>query len=469
MSKYITNYEEAVELIYRIPRFNENHSLDNIKNFLARMGQPDRQMKIVHIAGTNGKGSTSAYLAGLLQCAGLKVGLFTSPHLVDVRERFQINGKMISKELFTEAVQYVLELTDMAKETEESYAPCYFDMMFFVGMYAFAKEQVDILILETGLGGRLDATNAVSNKILTLITHIGLDHTEYLGDTLAAISMEKAGIMYPGVPCVVASHNDEVVPVFLQRAEELGCDCRILGKADYACQGVCEKFVAFSYFSSYYGTVPVKLNTTALYQAENVCLALAGVEALMEQGIVFKKDLSAERLLKALWETGWAGRMEEVQTGVFLDGAHNTDGIEAFLNSVKADKCEGKRIMIFSAVSDKDYPRMLKNILKSNLFSEMVLTQIAGERGVLAEKLYEEALRQAEYFNVTDRCVQDAQIQCAYVSDIEDAVSLAFTKRKHLDYIYIVGSLYLVGQVKQLLNNHSEFSVERKESRYDSV
>jgi dihydrofolate synthase/folylpolyglutamate synthase len=319
------------------------------------------------------------------------------------------------------------------------------------------------------LGGRLDATNAVSSKILTLITHIGLDHTEYLGDTLAAISMEKAGIMYPGVPCVVAPHNDEVVPVFLQRAEELGCDCRILGKADYACQGVCEKFVAFSYFSSYYGTVPVKLNTTALYQAENVCLALAGVEALMEQGIVFKKDLSAERLLKALWETGWAGRMEEVQTGVFLDGAHNTDGIEAFLNSVKADKCEGKRIIIFSAVSDKDYPRMLKNILKSNLFSEMVLTQIAGERGVLAEKLYEEALRQAEYFNVTDRCVQDAQIQCAYVSDIEDAVSLAFTKRKHLDYIYIVGSLYLVGQVKQLLNNHSEFSVERKESRYDSV
>ena len=152
-----------------------------------------------------------------------------------------------------------------------------------------------------------------------------------------------------------------------------------------------------------------------------------------------------------------------------MDGAHNTDGIEAFLNSVKADKCEGKRIMIFSAVSDKDYPRMLKNILKSNLFSEMVLTQIAGERGVLAEKLYEEALRQAEYFNVTDRFVQDAQIQCAYVSDIEDAVSLAFTKRKHLDYIYIVGSLYLVGQVKQLLNNHSEFSVERKESRYDSV
>ncbi len=469
MSKYITNYEEAVELIYRIPRFNENHSLENIKNFLARMGQPDRQMKIVHIAGTNGKGSTSAYLAGLLQCAGLKVGLFTSPHLVDVRERFQINGKMISKELFTEAVQYVQGLTDRVKESGETYAPCYFDMMFFIGMYAFAKEQVDILILETGLGGRLDATNAVSNKILTMITHIGLDHTEYLGDTLEAISMEKAGIMCPNVPCIVAPQNDLAAPVFLQRAEELGCECRILGKADYACQGVCEKFVAFSYFSSYYGNVPVKLNTTALYQVDNVCLALAGLESLIEQRIVLKKDLPVERMLKALWETGWAGRMEEVQTGIFLDGAHNTDGIEAFLNSVKADTCEGKRIMIFSAVSDKDYARMLENIFQSNLFSKIVLTQIEGERGILAEKLYNEALNQAESFGMADTCTQDSKIQCMYASDIKDAVLLAFTNRKHLDYIYIVGSLYLVGQVKQLLNNHSEFSVERKESRYDSV
>jgi folylpolyglutamate synthase/dihydropteroate synthase len=136
---------------------------------------------------------------------------------------------------------------------------------------------------------------------------------------------------------------------------------------------------------------------------------------------------------------------------------------------VKADGCEGNRIMIFSAVSDKDYARMLENIFQSNLFSEIVLTQIAGERGVLAEKLYEEALRQSENSAKLDLCTQDAEIQCMCTSDIMDAVSLAFTKRKHLDYIYIVGSLYLVGQVKQLLNNHSEFSVERKESRYDSV
>ena len=469
MSKYITNYEEAVELIYRIPRFNENHSLENIKNFLTRMGQPDRQMKIVHIAGTNGKGSVSAYLAGLLQCADLKVGLFTSPHLVDIRERFQINGEMISKELFIEAVQYVQGLIDSAKEEGDAYTPCFFDMMFFVGMYVFAKEQVDVLVLETGLGGRLDATNAVSSKILTMITHIGLEHTEYLGDTIEAIAMEKAGIMFPKVPCIIAPRNDLAAPVFLQRAEELGCECRILTEADYACQGVYEKFVAFSYFSSYYGTVPVKLNTTALYQSDNVCLVLAGLEALMEQGIVLKKNLSLESLLKVLWETCWTGRMEEVYPGVFLDGAHNVDGIEAFLKSVKADACAGKRIMVFSAVSDKNYAKMLKDIVQSELFSDIVLTQITGERGIPAQKLYEEALRQVEALCGAGKCVQGTGIQCMYDSNIMSAVSLAFTKRKHFDYIYTVGSLYLVGRVKQLLNNHSEFSVERKESRYDSV
>lgn len=464
MPNYITNFEEAVELLYRIPRFNSNHSLEKIKKFLTRMGQPDRQMKIVHIAGTNGKGSTSAYLAGLLEYAGMKVGLFTSPHLLDIRERFKINGKMISMELFTEAVQYIQRLLYTASEDGEDYQPCQFDMMFFIGMYAFGKEQVDILVMETGLGGRMDATNSVADKVLTLISHIDLDHTEYLGTTLEAIAAEKAGIMRAKVPCILAPRNDSAAHVFLKKGAELGCACRILGEADYACQGVYEKYVAFSYFSRYYGTVPVKLNTTALYQAENVCLALAGIEALIEQGIVSTRDIPVEKIKKALWATCWAGRMEEVQEGVFLDGAHNADGIEAFLKSVKADNCSGQRFMIFSAVSDKAHSQMLGNILKSGLFSRIVVTQIDGERGVKAEHLYEEACRQ-----LTEQHIQGESCLVQSKPDIFSAIQHVFTKRQQSEYIYIVGSLYLVGQAKKLLSNHAEFSEERKESRYDSV
>lgn len=467
MQDYVTNYEEAVELLYRVPRFNSNHSLQNIEKFLTRMGQPDRQMKIVHIAGTNGKGSASAYLAGLLEYAGLKVGLFTSPHLVDVRERFQINGEMISRELFTEAMQYIQRLLHAAKEDGEDYQPCQFDMMFFIGMYAFRKEQVDILVLETGLGGRLDATNSVTDKVLTLITHIDLEHTEFLGNTLEEIAAEKAGIMRAKVPCVVAPNNDHVAHVFLKKATELESECRILGKANYACQGVYEKSVAFSYFSGYYGTVPIKLNTMALYQVENVCLALAGFENLIDQGIVSEKDLSVERLKQALWNTGWAGRMEEVLEGVFLDGAHNTDGVAAFLKSVKADDCKGQRTVIFSAVNDKNYGQMLQDIFRSGLFSQVIVTQIAGERGVAAEQLYDEACRHMKMQRAQDTSGEAYTLQtkaievcCQQCPDIFSAIKLAFTKRKHLDYIYIVGSLYLVGQTKKLLSDHSEFSGE---------
>ena len=443
MQDYVTNYEEAVAYVYRIPRFNKNHSLEKIQHFLTRMGQPDRQMKVVHIAGTNGKGSTSAYLAGLLEKAGLKVGLFTSPHLVDVRERFQVNGVMISKELFTEAVRGILRLLATAEDGDD-YQPCYFDMMFFIGMYAFKKEQVDILVLETGLGGRLDATNAVTRKVLTLITHIALDHTEYLGDTLEAIAAEKAGIMRAQVPCIVGLHNEEVAHIFVKKATELGSFCRILEKEVYGCLRVYEKSVAFSYFSSYYGIVDISLNTSALYQVANASLALAAFEQLITSGIIDPKFLSAEMLQDALLQTSWPGRMEEVRPGVFLDGAHNVDGIQAFLDSVRQDGCKGKRILVFSAVGDKDYDRMLHDILESDLFSMIITTQIAGERGVAADKLSARV------------------IKAVCISDISAAFQYAFTKRQHFDYIYIVGSLYLVGQVKKLLSNHAEFSSSEK-------
>ncbi len=435
MKDYITNYEEAVELLYRIPRFHSNHRLENIQKFLRIMGSPDTKMPIVHIAGTNGKGSTSAYLAALLRASGLKVGLFTSPHLVDIRERFQVNGEMIDKALLVEAVQHI---QDLLKQMPD-YEPCFFDMMFFVGMYAFSKEEVDILILETGLGGRLDATNAISRKALTLIAHIGLDHTELLGNTLEAIAAEKAGIMMRGVPLVVGSNNESVAHIFREKAKELDSNCRILEKDDFCCRLVSEKSVAFSYVSRYYGTIPIALSTTALYQAENATLALAGLECLMDNQIVKKECLSVTQIQKALTEAVWPGRMEEVRPNVYVDGAHNLDGIEAFLKSVSKMKCEGTRYLVFSAVSDKDYPMMLKTLLDTKYFDEIVVTRVQGERAVEAERLY--ACIAAADLGIKARCIPD----------LKDALAYVFTNQKQIDDIYIVGSLYLVGQTKKLL------------------
>lgn len=446
MQEHITNYEEAVEVLYRIPRFTSNHSLENIKQFLAIMGNPDKQMKIVHIAGTNGKGSTSVYLAALLKESGLKVGLFTSPHLVDVRERFQINGKLLDKELLVEAVQNIVVLLKQMPE----YKPCFFDMMFFVGMYAFSKEKVDILVLETGLGGRLDATNAVSHKELCLIAHIGMDHTELLGNSLDAIALEKAGIMMPNVPTIVGVRNDEVAHVFLEKADALGSLCRILKKDAYCCHGLYEKSVAFSYFSRYYGSVEIILKTQALYQVENALLALTGVEQLIEDDVLKASDLSADKMQKAFAKTVWPGRMEEALPHVYLEGAHNLDGIEAFLNSISGMQKTGERHLIFSAVSDKAYAKMLSEIVKSNLFDQIIVTNIEGERAVKAEVLYQSLLSAHPI----------GQAKC--IPDLKGALQYIFTTRQRLDDIFIVGSLYLVGQTKKLLNHSLEFSAKEE-------
>lgn len=439
MRNYVTGYEEAVEFIYRIPRFNPNHSIDKIKQFLARMGQPDRQMKIVHIAGTNGKGSTSAYLAGLLEESGLKVGLFTSPHLLDMRERIRINGQLVSKDLFTEAVQYVLKLLEQqSEECREGFTPCFFDVLFFMAMYVFVREKVDIVVLETGLGGTLDATNSVLDKVLTLITHIALDHTEYLGSTKELIAAEKAGIMMRGVPCVVGRHNEEVLHVFKEKAAELDVRCRILEKEDYTCHGVSQKAVAFSYFSRYYGNIPITLNTSALYQVDNASLALAGAEALIDQGIIEQYQLNAASISRILGQVRWEGRLEEISDGVFLDGAHNMDGLQALLETVAQDGCKGKRILIFSALADKDLQEMTSVICEADLFQQIIVTQLQEKRAADAVSLktyFEEAEpRQKVYLE----------------KEPEKALKLALDSRKEDDHIYVAGSLYLVSCMKKL-------------------
>ncbi len=493
MTHRVTNYEEAVELLYRIPRFNPNHSLAQIKLFLTRMGQPDRQMKFVHIAGTNGKGSTSAYLAGLLERCGLKVGLFTSPHLVEVRERFRINGQMISEALFTEAVQFIQQLliqdgkaaqtsaekdlkkmsceaehtlqdnriaNGLQKNENSGYTPCFFDVMFYIAMYAFQKEQVDMVVLETGLGGRLDATNAVSEKCLTLITHIGLDHTEYLGNTLEEIALEKAGIMKAGVPCVVGAHNESCRDVFTKKATELGTTCRILDSCDYSCHGVYEKAVAFSYFSGYYGSINITLNTTAIYQVDNAALALAGLEALIASDTVGLQSISPKVICDSLWQTAWAGRMEEVTEGVYLDGAHNPDGIDAFLSSVKLDGCKGRRFLIFSAVADKNLQQMSKTIVRANIFDCIILTELTEARRAnlqsladcFKQSLMEYVVERRNYtFTSEMQGIRISQERIYTEPDISQVLRLVEQEKDTSDHIYITGSLYLVGMVKNKL------------------
>ncbi len=376
----ITCFEEAVDYLYQVPKFTAKNRPEDTKEFLKLLGNPDQKMKIIHVAGTNGKGSVCAYIQGILEEAGFTCAVFTSPHLVDIRERFSINRQMVSKEAFLQAFGKVYKMIGDSR-LRDGYHPSFFEYLFFMAMILFQKEngecETDYVILETGLGGRLDATNSIATKEISVITEIGLDHMEYLGDTREKIAAEKAGIIARGAPVVFSKDSTEVTKVIQKKAKEQQSPCFSLSKKDYVLLNFKNKIIDFSYHSRYYGYVRLCLHTPAHYQMQNAALAALTAEVLLG-----KEKLTEEMLAAGIAKVQWAGGMEEVLPGIYLDGAHNEDGIRAFLGSVAQDQCEGERFLIFSVVSDKQYEKMMTLIFESGLFEHIIFTKIDNSRAL---------------------------------------------------------------------------------------
>ena len=443
----ITTYDQAVEYIMNIPRFTTKNTMEDTRKFLHCLGEPDKGLRILHVAGTNGKGSVCAYMRSVLEAAGKRVAVFTSPHLVDVRERFYIEGGMISREAFLTAFSKVYEKLDWhALETGEGYHPTFFEYLFFMAMLIFAKAEPDYCILETGLGGRLDATNAAAHKEIAVITHIGLDHVEYLGNTLAAIAGEKAGIMQEGVPVIYADTCAEVEQVIQGRAQILSADAYSVSKIDYSFSKNSNKNIDFSYISRYYGSVSLEIPTFARYQMENCSLALRALEVLAERekataDVKAPLQLTPKIIREGVFACFWPGRMEEVRSGVYVDGAHNADGVRAFLESVAADGHKGSRYLLFGVVRDKDYSAMLHLIISSGLFDRLSIVQLNNARTVSID-----SMQQVLDAYPGTRAVQYTSVPAA----LQDMLA-AFGTGISSERIYIAGSLYLAGEVKAIL------------------
>ena len=235
------NYEEAVAYIEETPKFTTKNKLEHTKECLRRLGNPQKQFQVVHVAGTNGKGSTCAFLTSVFREAGYSCGLFTSPHLVVINERFQINEKNIDNDTFLRAFEKVKKLADELV-AEGSYHPTYFEFLFLMGMVIFAEAGVDYVTLETGLGGRMDATTAVENPVACVITSISLDHMQYLGDTVAKIAGEKAGII---VPVIYDGNDPDAAEVIRARAEELGSPAYEVKRSDTEVLKISRMIAAF--------------------------------------------------------------------------------------------------------------------------------------------------------------------------------------------------------------------------------
>lgn len=421
-------YCEAVGYILDIPKFTAKNKPEHTRMFLKYLGDPEKGLKVIHIAGTNGKGSVCAYINAMLLAQGKSVGLFTSPHLVKVNERIIINDRQISDEEFLDIFDFTIDKVNRM-QAEGLPHPTFFEFLFGMALTAFSRAGTEYAVLETGLGGRLDATNLVEKPLVTAITSIGLDHTAILGDTIEEIAYEKAGIIKPGIPVFYADTQESSNRVIEKRAAKLGAPCKKIGKDAYEILGIRDKHIAFSCSNAYYGDTTWNLKNIGTYQPGNAMLAMEVMR------FIFLKDGRPDLWREALQELKWEGRMEEILPDVYVDGAHNVSAVEGFVRSVQGQGTGN--IILFSAVSDKDYEEMIACLLR-NLESDFyVVTLIEDKRAASTEEL------RTIFEKYTDKPV--------FVREsLTEALSFILEHQEHRK-VYCLGSLYLIGMIKEVL------------------
>ena len=407
------------------------HPPEHTRELLSRLGNPQEGIKIIHVAGTNGKGSVCAYLNAMLLAGGKKTGLFTSPHLVRINERFQINGEDVSDEQFLDAF---LKVEKAAKEYEAEGEghPSYFETLFLMGMLIFKEAGVEYLVMETGLGGRLDATNVVEKPLACIITSISRDHTEYLGDTLEAIAGEKAGIIKAGVPVIYDASQPGPASVIAAKAKEMGSPAWPMEPSFYEMKTQSREGITFTFAYPGGEKAELAIPYVAKYQMMNASLAFYMMHILQDV-----HDIPKNVLAEGLSKIKWPCRMEMAAPGVIIDGAHNEDGIAQFVSTAGYFAKENEITILFTAVADKHYHEMIGEICEGIHTSHVVATQIDGSRVVPAEVLAED-FRKA---GCTDVCAEP-EIGAAY----EKALG-----KKGSGMLFCVGSLYLAGELKAYL------------------
>lgn len=445
--------ELAREYLLKIPLWTKKkNTLDQVREFLQELGDPERQLHIIHVAGTNGKGSVCADLTAILKEAGYRVGTFVSPHLTDIRERFLIDGELVGEPDFEACFRKVLAV--VKRMTGKGYChPTFFEFVFLMAMVLFEEKKTDYVILETGLGGRLDTTNVVRHPLACVITSISLDHTQYLGDTIAEIAGEKAGIIKPGVPVIYDDNQPEASAVIAAWAQAIGA----------AAYPVSEKQVDELTWQTAFA---------APYQAMNAALAVETLKVLAVAGT------DGEVCRRGLAKVRWHGRMEQAAEDIWLDGAHNPGGIRAFIRAVKeqlgadaqteagmsagAAAQTGEEIfagaaarigaeiptgtsarqgiqILFAAVSDKDYHDMIHMLCTELPLKHVTVAHLGSSRAadekLLAQQFLDAGCPSVEQYPTTG-----------------EALKAAVSHREEYERLYVVGSLYLIGEIKELLN-----------------
>jgi dihydrofolate synthase/folylpolyglutamate synthase len=411
--------------------------LDRMRALVAELGDPQEGLRCIHVAGTKGKGSICAMLAASLEECGYAVGVYTSPHLVDVRERMQISGSMISHADFTRLLGKV---ETAAQAIEKAHGkPTFFEMLTALSLLWFADQAVDVAVFEVGLGGRLDATNVITPEI-AIISSISLDHTQLLGDTVGEIAREKAGIMKPGVPVITMTQAKEVLEVFREEAERVGASLEVLGKDiefSYRFEATPKlgphTCVCLTTPRSSFEHVDVPL--PGEHQALNCGLALAALDKLRERGV----EAPEPRVIEGLARTTLPGRMELAWSDprILLDGAHNEASVQALMRSIGVHVPYDSLVVVFGCGEDKDVASLLKCVAGGA--DKVIFTRAQkNPRAVPPKEL------QQTFTRVSGKMSQVAD-------SLPEALDLAARAVSRGDLICVTGSFHLVGEAKKHL------------------
>jgi len=442
------NYESSVRYLLSLGRelaaptqaAAAKFDLENITVLAERLGNPQRAYPNAHIAGTNGKGSTAAFLESILRQAGLRTGLNTSPHLEKINERIRINGREISGQAFAETLTRIqLLIEELLAAGKLRAHPTYFECVTAMAFEFFFREHVDFAVFEVGLGGRLDATNILSPAV-TIITRVDFDHENFLGHSLKEIAAEKAGILKPGVPVVVADQHAEAHDMILARAKNLGCPVIEPSKLfqvdrESIHNGSVHAHVMEVPSGKTFDIVP---GLPGRFQFQNALNALAAARLLQDYGL----QISNEAITQGIANTIWPGRLEKLQShpDVYLDGAHNPGAARELAHFLQQDFSARKVWLIYAALRDKAVDEVAGLLFPHT--AEVIFTAPNTSRAISAVQLAEVAGHHAAHFSV--------------IPDAERAFEHALAQASPQDAIFITGSLYLVGQLRHYWKSRTQ-------------
>ncbi len=438
-------YQETIDYLYGLQKHGIKFGLNNTVRLMGLMGSPHRRFRSVHVAGTNGKGSTAAFIASMLRAAGFRIGLYTSPHLVSFTERIRVNETPISESRVVEITARVRAAYEQAASSApaEGHSPTFFEVTTAVAFVYFAEEQVDLAVVEVGMGGRLDATNVVT-PLASVITNIDIEHTEFLGNTLPLIAAEKAGIIKQGVPVVTGVSQPEALDVLLEKARAMRAPVHRLGvdfRPEAMAPGVPEQRFRYSGPASSYDGL--KISLPGRYQVDNACMALAAIEC-----ITAAVRVPEEAVRKGLEQARWEGRLERVaqRPDIYLDGAHNPAAARMLSAALKdLRKAYGRLVLVIGILGDKDFRGVISELVP--LADSVIATKPA----------YSRALEPAALARDVRAFCRDVTV----AENLDRAIAEAKRQAGPGDLILITGSLYVVGDAKAVMTGQGSQALSR--------